>query len=307
LKLKACHDGANESVKNCNNVERYNISGFELSKVLYTCGLFGKLELTAGSKLVLWAFCTYYNPMKKTMFPSQATLAKQLGVSEKTIERAVKELKERGLIVYETKKVNHYGFSAKFWFMTGIRPSDVVGAKDSKEKVFGDTLSAEMVDNIGFEVIKNGVNPLVARDNKELEYTKRGESSREDKTGVNERQNVGWTGRQNVGQTNKHEKINEKKVFPFKKEGGRGFAGYERAEDARINRTTPSVTQTRAVFEEIEEAKKAHQEAILPIDYPKERAYEWIRGLDPKTRKALKSVKILCEKWHFDEFLSENA
>jgi DNA-binding Lrp family transcriptional regulator len=88
---------------------------FELTKALYTSGLFDKVDLTSSSKLFLWALCTHFNPKKETMFPSQANVAKKLGISEKSAERAVKELREKGLLTYITKKVNHYVFSAHFF------------------------------------------------------------------------------------------------------------------------------------------------------------------------------------------------
>ncbi len=88
---------------------------FELTKALYISGLFDKIDLTSSSKLFLWALCTHYNPNKDTMFPSQASVAKKLGISEKSAERAVKELRDKGLLTYITKKVNHYVFSEKFF------------------------------------------------------------------------------------------------------------------------------------------------------------------------------------------------
>lgn len=255
MKLKACHDGTRGSVTNCNNTERFDITGFELAKVLYTCGLFGKIELTAGSKLVLWALCSYYNPKKRTVYPAQATLARQLGISEKTVERAVKELKDNDLLLYETRKVNHYAFSAKFWFMTGVRPS----------------LESPALSSLR-------------------------EFAQKDKMSEAHRQNVALAHRQNVGQTNNVEK--NKKTFYSQK----FYSAGEKAYNTEILRTVPSVEQTQTIFENLKEAKKAHKEAILPKDYSKKRAYEWIKGLDPRTRRALKSVRELCEKWGFDEF-----
>ena len=91
------------------------VTQFELTKIIYESAFFSKIELTPSSKLFLWALCTHFNPENETMFPSQATVAKRLGMSEKSAERAVKELKEKGLVEYETKKVNHYKFSQKFF------------------------------------------------------------------------------------------------------------------------------------------------------------------------------------------------
>lgn len=94
-----------------------NITQFELTKTIYESEIFSKIKMTASSKLFLWALCTHYNPNKEDMFPSQATVAKKLGMSTKSAERAVKELKDLGLITWVTKKVNHYNFSEKFFEM----------------------------------------------------------------------------------------------------------------------------------------------------------------------------------------------
>jgi len=96
-------------------VVRLNISQFELTKILYSSGMLSKIDLTPSAKLFLWALCSHYNPNNESMFPSQQTVAQKLGISEKSAQRAVKELKTHGLIDYETKRVNHYTFGAKFF------------------------------------------------------------------------------------------------------------------------------------------------------------------------------------------------
>ena len=97
------------------NVIRLNITQFELTKILYSNGILGGLDITPSAKLFLWALCSHFNPENDSMFPSQQTVAKKLGISEKTAQRAVKELKNAGLITYETKRVNHYIFGEKFF------------------------------------------------------------------------------------------------------------------------------------------------------------------------------------------------
>lgn len=111
--------------KAVNTVRVLNISQFELTKILYTDGILAKCDLTPTAKLFLWALCSHYNPNNESMFPSQQTVAKKLGISEKSAQRAVKELKNHGLIDYETKRVNHYTFGEKFFEM--VKMSGVVG------------------------------------------------------------------------------------------------------------------------------------------------------------------------------------
>lgn len=108
-----------------NKVVRLNISQFELTKILYSSGILAECDLTPSAKLFLWALCSHYNPNNETMFPSQQTVATKLGISEKSAQRAVKELKTCGLIDYETKRVNHYTFGAKFFEL--VKMSGMMG------------------------------------------------------------------------------------------------------------------------------------------------------------------------------------
>lgn len=101
-------------------VYRVNITQFELSKLLYESEAFSRVELTASAKLFVWALCSHYNPDNETMFPAQATVAKRLGMSQRSAERAVKELRDKGLVTYTTKRVNHYVFSAFFFELLGL-------------------------------------------------------------------------------------------------------------------------------------------------------------------------------------------
>ena len=125
----------NPENKRTNNVLEFRktVTQFELTKIIYESAFFAKIPLTPSSKLFLWALCTHYNPDNETMFPSQATVAKRLGMSEKSAERAVKELKEKGLVDYETKKVNHYKFSQKFFNLVkmSVMSRQNVGCEDS--------------------------------------------------------------------------------------------------------------------------------------------------------------------------------
>ncbi len=115
----------NTGIEPDNKVIVLNISQFELTKLLYSSGILAECGLTPSAKLFLWALCSHYNPQNKTMFPSQQTVAAKLGISEKSAQRAVKELKNHGLIDYETKRVNHYVFGPKFFEL--VKMSGAIG------------------------------------------------------------------------------------------------------------------------------------------------------------------------------------
>ena len=91
------------------------ITQFELSKLLYTSGFLTKINLTPTAKLVLMALIQHYNANNAEMFPSQKFLSLQLGISEKSVERAIANLSSENLISYITQKVNKYRFTAYFF------------------------------------------------------------------------------------------------------------------------------------------------------------------------------------------------
>ena len=91
------------------------LSQFTISKNVYNSGMLSKIKLTMSAKLVLIALTNHYNPEKPDIFPSQQYIAEHLGISIKSVNRAVQELTQAGLLIYETKNVNRYKFTAKFF------------------------------------------------------------------------------------------------------------------------------------------------------------------------------------------------
>jgi len=76
-----------------------HVSQFEICKQIYTSGILNKVKLTPTSKLVLIALANHY----PKVFPSQKFIADQLGITERSVIRAIQELKNKGLILYITK------------------------------------------------------------------------------------------------------------------------------------------------------------------------------------------------------------
>ena len=72
-----------------------------------------QFKLTPVAKLVLLELSSFYNPKKADMFPKQKTLAKKIGVSERSVVRAIQELINEGLIIVECKYTNHYKFTSR--------------------------------------------------------------------------------------------------------------------------------------------------------------------------------------------------
>lgn len=92
-----------------------------------------KYDLTPTAKLVLVYLSTCYNPKHNDMFPKQRKIADKLGVSERTIVRAISELIKAGLIIIECKYTNHYKFTSKIVSQCFENLSDNIRQNDIKQ------------------------------------------------------------------------------------------------------------------------------------------------------------------------------
>ena len=81
--------------------DQHGFSQFRLTNK--TVNNLSQFDLTPTAKLVLVYLTTCYNPKKADMFPKQKTIAMKLGISERSIVRAISELIKAGLIVVECK------------------------------------------------------------------------------------------------------------------------------------------------------------------------------------------------------------
>ena len=101
-------------MKKENTVKRHATHGF--SQFTLTQNLLNNLqqfEITPTAKLVLLYLSSCYNPKKADMFPKQKTIAAKIGVSERSVVRAVSELIQAGLIIVECKYSNRYKFTSR--------------------------------------------------------------------------------------------------------------------------------------------------------------------------------------------------
>lgn len=91
--------------------ENKGISQFELSKQILNN--LSQFKISPSAKLVLLYLADCYNPKTPKMFPKQKTIAAKLGISERSVIRAISELREGGLILVESNLSNRYVFGAK--------------------------------------------------------------------------------------------------------------------------------------------------------------------------------------------------
>lgn len=92
-----------------------------------------KYEISPTGKLVLLYLSSCYNPKKVHMFPKQKTIASKIGVSERSVVRAIQELVKEGLIVIECKYTNYYKFTSQIVSKPSENMSDELGQNDIQQ------------------------------------------------------------------------------------------------------------------------------------------------------------------------------
>lgn len=126
-----------------NTVKRHAGHGFSQFKLTnYLLNNLSQFEITPIAKLVLLELSACYNPNKPDMFPKQKTLAKKIGVSERSVVRGIQELVKKGLILIESKYTNHYVFTSRIggeWsqnekFFTPENMSEDLGQNDNSNR-----------------------------------------------------------------------------------------------------------------------------------------------------------------------------
>lgn len=89
-----------------NTAKRMVETQFDLTKI--TLNNLSQYDITPTAKLVLLYLTDCYNPKHADVFPKQKTIADKLGISERSVVRAVQELFKAGLILIECKHTNRY-------------------------------------------------------------------------------------------------------------------------------------------------------------------------------------------------------
>jgi DNA-binding Lrp family transcriptional regulator len=95
---------------------------------------------------------TCYNPKHKEVFPKQKTIADRLGISERSVTRAIQELFKEGLVLIECKYTNRYKFTSKIV----SEPSHLPPENLSDDKGQNDILKR---DNLSHHVIEQTIEP----------------------------------------------------------------------------------------------------------------------------------------------------
>jgi hypothetical protein len=114
------------TAKACSNMV---LSQFELSKI--TLKNLNKFDLSPTAKLVLLALVDCYNPRKEEIYPKQSTIVDQLGISISSVKRAIKELADSQIIIYELKNTNRYKFTQTFFNVVNLTSGKVQNESSS--------------------------------------------------------------------------------------------------------------------------------------------------------------------------------
>lgn len=102
-----------QNAKRAESMSEHALSQFELTTNVVT--KLNTFKLTPTAKLVLLYLTTCYNPKHKEVFPKQKTISIKLGISERSVTRAICELHKEGLILIECKckYINQYKFTSR--------------------------------------------------------------------------------------------------------------------------------------------------------------------------------------------------
>lgn len=106
---------------------KMNITSLEILRLLYISEIKKNAALKISEFTILGALATYYNHLEGyKIFPKQKTIAKKLEINQRTVERAIKTFKEKGLIVITKNKdnSNNYYFTNKFFNLLGKQLTD---------------------------------------------------------------------------------------------------------------------------------------------------------------------------------------
>lgn len=120
-----------------------------------------QFDLSPSAKLVLIYLSSCYNPKHKYMFPKQCTIASKLGISERSVVRAIQELVKERLIIIECKNINNYVFTSKIVPECPENMSDDLGQYDIKQ-------SAKMSHHVIEQTKRTNNEPLKVEDYKIL-------------------------------------------------------------------------------------------------------------------------------------------
>ena len=294
------------------------INQFELSKMVYTSGFLAKVNLTPTAKLVLIALMQHYNANNAEMFPSQKFLGAQLGISEKSVERAIANLRDENLIFYVTQQVNKYRFTAHFFEQIKMSVDHRQNVGSHHRQNVGQTNKDEQINKKEFlDFLGEGASGVAAQTLENFAF-------KENKVHSCNEANASQPAEKTENSNNLQENFEQKtlKHADFKKncENFENFVqDFEKSAQLPLNGTFEAVAQGAenlkflgnkgAMCENLanisshKNAKNVlqqeNQESSV-LDWSREDALAWVLKLSPLFRvRGL--AKMLTEKWNYSQ------
>lgn len=261
------------------------VSQYEMFNAIYDSRVLAQ-KLTPTTKLVLLGIARHYNPAKQDCFPSYSCICSHLGVSKKSVERAIKELVNVGFITYRTEKVNRYRFTGHFFASVNLsidvrqidaddmRQIDAQTNKDKKIKKKADFLKND------FE--------------KDEKASENQECAQENLTcGTNEQESEKeevLPQAMYVDLKSRAVPKKENKVYENRKERAQAKPKHSPSDGGGSR--VPSVEETQEYLRQAREAKK---NACHPSEYDREAAKHWYSLLSPKMKTTTTAVFLYAK------------
>lgn len=260
------------------------ITQFELSKLLYTSGFLTKINLTPTAKLVLMALIQHYNANNAEMFPSQKFLSLQLGISEKSVERAIANLSSENLISYVTQKVNKYRFTAHFFEQIKMSVNHRQNVGCNHRQNVGQTNNAEQINKKEKNIFcKGGASGFAAQTHETQAFLK-------DKVQSLNDANASVSQSETCNSNNLQENFGAKNLNHADfKNALQNFELFEKSYKTAENNTCGDFAQ-----------EENTQEETSVLDWSREDALQWVLKLSPLFRvRGL--AKQLTEKFGYTQ------
>lgn len=243
------------SAKACPDMVSGDLTQFELSKV--TLRNLSKFNLKPTAKLVLMSLVDHY-PM---IYPSQQTIANELGISLRSVKTAVKELSDQGIIIYQTKGFNTYKLTRAFFGVLCVDPN---------QKIYGNKSTTKKMQN------KNGGRKHIKPH--DCVVQKKVVSSAEFAPKEINKE--------------KTRKVNFKSIYTantksFMKDNVKPFSSKRKNYHSNIHIEGP----------QYQKYKPEKIKASSPMDMTKEQAIEFIGHMPPEVRQISTIAKQLKQKW----------
>ena len=132
-----------------NGQTNINVSSFDLNKSITTKRLFTKIKLTASARLVLRCLVDFWNPNKGLVHPGQKIIAECSGVSLRSVNEAIDELRKNNIILTSgsTGEKLKYFFTPYFFELLEITQGDTEIAQGN----YTDTIKCELLPEDQFK------------------------------------------------------------------------------------------------------------------------------------------------------------